>query len=125
VVDGERIPINHTFKVFVPHGARVSLLVQGRECDEPAGKTVLGVYANLLYPCPANTTEQNSNIFDIFNNDDPGTILDVYRSAGAAVGKHATASRATVNYRGIGPISFGDGVMGQADYQLTYSVKKG
>jgi hypothetical protein len=125
VVDGERIPINRTFKIYVPRGARVSLLVQGRECDEPAGRIVLGVNAGLLYPCPANTDELNSNIFDVFNNDDPGTILDVYRSAAAAVGKHASSSKATVKFAGLGPITFGDGVMGQGDYQLTYSVKRG
>lgn len=126
VVDGERIPINHTFKVFVPHGARVSLMVQGRECDEPAGKTVLGVFANLLYPCPANTSEQNSNIFDLFANDDPGTILDVYRSAAAARGKHASTSKSTVRFAGVGRISFANVPgQGQGDYKLTYSVRKG
>jgi hypothetical protein len=125
VVDGERIPINRTFKVFVPHGDRVSLMVQGRECDEPAGRTVLGVQAGLLYPCPANTDELNSNILDVFNNDDPGTILDVYRSAGKAVGKHASTAKATVKFAGVGPISFGDGVQGQGGYKLTYSVRKG
>jgi len=125
VVDGERIPINRTVKVHVPHGGKVSLLVQGRECDEPAGRTVLGVQANLLYPCPANTDELNPNIFDVFNNDDPGTILDVYRSARTAVGKHASTSKATVNFAGIGPITFGDGTQGQGDYKLTYSVRKG
>jgi hypothetical protein len=126
VVDGERIPINHTFKVYVPHGARVSLLVQGRECDEPAGTTVLTVFAHLLYPCPANTDEQNPDIFQIFANDDPGTILDMYRSATKAVGKHASTSKATVKFPGIGPISFGNAPgQGQGDYKLTYSVKKG
>ena len=125
VVDGERIPINRTFKIYVPRSARLSLLVQGRECDEPAGKKVLGVYTNLLYPCPTNTDEQNPNPFDVFANDDPGTILDVYRSVGAAVGRHASTSKATVKFSGIGPITFGDGVMGQGDYKLTYSMRKG
>jgi hypothetical protein len=125
VVDGEQIKINRTVKVYVPRGARVSLLIQGRECDEPAGKMVFGIEANLLYPCPANTDEQNPNLFDTFNNDDPGTILDVYRSAGAAIGAHASISKATVNFAGIGPTTFGDGVQGQGDYQLSYSVKKG
>ena len=86
---------------------------------------MLGVQANLLYPCPANTDELNPNIFDVFNNDDPGTILDVYRSARTAVGKHASTSKATVNFAGIGPITFGDGTQGQGDYKLTYSVRKG
>jgi hypothetical protein len=125
VVDGEQININRAVKLYVPHGAKVSLMVQGRECDEPAGRSVLGVYANLLYPCPANTDELNPNILDSFNNDDPGTILDVYRSAGAAVGTHTSTSRATVNFPGIGPITFGDGKMGEGDYQLSSSVRKG
>jgi hypothetical protein len=125
IVDGERIAINHTVRVYVPHGGRVSLLVQGRECDEPAGTTVLGVAAPLLYPCPANTDEQNPNLFDIFQNDDTGTVLDSYRSAGAAVGSHTSTSAATVHFPGTGAITFGDGVMGQGDYQLTYSVRRG
>jgi hypothetical protein len=125
VVDGERIPINHTFKISVPRGAKVSLLVQGRECDEPAGQTVLGIKTNLLYPCPANTDELNPNILDVFANDDTGTILDMYRSARAATGKHASSSKATVNFPGSGPISFGDGVQGQGGYTLAYSVRKG
>jgi hypothetical protein len=125
VVDGERIKIDRTVRFYVPRGARVSLLVQGRECDEPAGTTVLGIQANLLYPCPANTDERNPNLLDTFNNDDPGTILDVYRSAGAAIGTHASTSKATVNFAGVGAITFGDGAMGQGDYKLTYSVGKG
>jgi hypothetical protein len=125
VVDGERIAINRTLKVFVPHGAGVSLLVQGRECDEPAGTTVLGIPANLLYPCPANTDERNPNIFDIFANDDTGTILDMYRSPRAAIGRHTSTSSATVHFAGIGPITFGDGKQGQGGYQLSYSVRKG
>ena len=36
--------------------------VTGRECDEPAGKDFAGQHLNLLYPCPANTDEQNPNI---------------------------------------------------------------
>jgi hypothetical protein len=125
VVDGERIAINRTVKIDVPRRAGVSFLVQGRECDAPAGKTVVGVHTNLLYPCPANTDEQNPNIFDVFNNDDPGTILSVYRSASAALGTHVARSAATVNFRGSGRTSFGDGVQGQGDYQLTYTIRRG
>jgi hypothetical protein len=125
VVDGERIAINHAVKIRVPQGAGVSLLVQGRECDEPAGKTVLGVFTNLLYPCPANTDEQNPNILDVFANDDTGTILKLYRSPSAAVGSHAVTSAATVNFPGTGPVSFGGGHEGQGDYQLTYAIRRG
>lgn len=126
VVDGEQIAVNRTVTVHVPHGAGVSLLLQGRECDEPAGKTVLGIYANLLYPCPANTDEQNPNILDVFANDDPGTILKIYRSAAAAIGTHVVSSTSTVNFPGSGPTSFGDiKGQGQDDYQLTYAIRRG
>jgi hypothetical protein len=125
VVDGERIEVNRTVKVYVPRRAGVSVLVQGRECDEPAGKTLFGLYANLLYPCPANTDEQNPNIFALFNNDDTGTILDIYRSSAAAIGRHVATSKATVTFPGSGPTSFGDHKMGQGDYQLTYSIRRG
>ncbi len=125
VVDGERIAVNRTVKIYVPRGSRVSFLVQGRECDEPAGTTLFGIYANLVYPCPANTDEINPNIYDLFNNDDTGTILNIYRSARAAIGMHLATSKATVSFPGTGPISFGDGKMGQGDYQLTYTVRRG
>jgi hypothetical protein len=125
VTNGERIPIGKTVKIYVPHGARVWLQVSGRECDEPAGKTVFGVYANLLYPCPKNTDEQNPNVLDLFANDDTGTILDIYRSASAAIGNHTSTSKATVSFPGTGAISFGDGKQGQGDYKLTYAIRRG
>lgn len=124
VTTGKRIAINHTVKIYVPHGARVWFQVAGRECDEPAGKTILGIYTNLLYPCPANTDEQNPNILDIFNNDDPGTILDTYRSVSASLGTHTSTSRATVKFPGTGPTTLGDGTQGQGDYQLTYTIRR-
>ena len=124
VVDGERIAINHTITIYVPRGARVWLQVNGRECDEPAGKTVLGVYANLLYPCPANTDEQNPNVLDLFANDDPGTILQTFGSAAAAVGSHVATSAAIVNFPGSGRQTFGDGVEGQGDYTLSYQISR-
>jgi hypothetical protein len=107
VTNGERIAINRTVRIYVPHGAKVWFQVTGLECDEPAGKRVLGVYANLLYPCPANRDEQNPNVFALFNNDDPGTILDIYRSASASTGTHTSTSRAP------------------GDYQLTYTIRRG
>jgi hypothetical protein len=125
VVDGERIAINRTVRIFVPRGAPVSLLVQGRECDEPAGKTVFGVFTHLLYPCPANTDEQNPNIFAIFLSDDTGTILKIYRSPSAALGTHGETSKATVNFPGTGPVTFFDGHMGQGDYRLSYTIRPG
>jgi hypothetical protein len=125
VVNGQRIAINRTVKIHVPDGSTVSLMVQGRECDEPAGKVLFGINVNLLYPCPANTDEQNPNILAIFANDDPGTILKIYRSAGAAIGRHVAVSRATVKFPGTGRLSFGDGVQGQGNYQLTYTIRRG
>lgn len=126
VTDGERIAINRTVRIYVPHGAGVWLQVGGRECDEPAGKTVLGILANLLYPCPANTDEQTPHILDLFNNDDPGIVLDTYPSSRAAVGKHVSTSLATTHrFPGSGPISLGDGKQGQGDYQLSYTIRRG
>ena len=112
-------------KIYVPQGSRLWFQVAGRECDEPAGKTLLGIYTNLLYPCPANTDEQNPNILDVFNNDDTGTVLDIYRSASASLGTHTSTSRAAVNFPGTGRTTFGDGEQGQGDYQLTYTVHRG
>jgi hypothetical protein len=100
--------------------------VAGRECDEPTGKYVFGVYAHLLYPCPANTDEQNSNVFDVFNNDDPGTILDTYRSPSAAIGRHvSTAVATTRRFPGSGPITFGDGRQGRGGYRLVCEIRRG
>ncbi len=124
VVDGERITINRTVRVYVPRGAGLWVQVQGRECDEPAGRTILGIYTNLLYPCPANTDELAPNILDVFNNDDTGTILDTYSSAPAALGSHASTSVATTNrFPGSGPITFGDGRQGKGSYRLSYVVR--
>ena len=47
---------------------------------------------------PANTDEQNPNILDLFANDDPGTILNIYRSATAAIGTHVATSASSVNF---------------------------
>ena len=125
VFDGKHITLNRTVTIHVPRGARVWLQVQGGECDAPAGKKVLGIYAHRLYPCPNNTDEQNPNIFDVFNNDDPGTILDIYRSAIAAIGTHVSKSASSVNFPGTGPTSFGTFPgEGQGDYRLTYTVRR-
>lgn len=126
VTDNERISIDRTVKIYVPHGAGVWFQIQGRECDEPAGITVLGIFTNLLYPCPANTDELNPNILDVFNNDDTGTILDTYRSTSAAVGRHVSTSVATTHrFPSSGPITFGDGKQGKGDYRLTYTIHRG
>jgi hypothetical protein len=125
VVNGQRIAIDRTIKIYVSAGSSVSLMVQGRECDEPGGKVILGIFAHVLYPCPANTDEQNPNILAIFANDDPGTIFNIYRSAGAAIGRHVALSRATVRFPGTGKVSFGNGVQGQGAYQLTYTIRRG
>jgi hypothetical protein len=92
ITDGERIAVNRTVKIHVPQRARVWFEVTGRECDEPAGKVVLGVFAHLLYPCPANLDEMNPNILLVFVNDSTGTVLDRYRSAQAALGSHISTA---------------------------------
>jgi hypothetical protein len=106
VVDSERFTVNRTIRIYVPQGSGVWLQVDGRECDQPAGTVVLGIATNLVYPCPANTDELDPNILDAWRNDDPGTIRDMYPSADAALGTHASSSSAE-------------------DYQLTYSIRRG
>jgi hypothetical protein len=125
VSDGQTIPINKTLTVHAPNGSGLWFQVSGRECDEPGGTTVVGIFANLVYPCPANTTEQNPNIYALLSNDDTGTILDIFPSAKAAVGSHSSTAQATVNFPHSGPISLGDGKQGNGGYVLNYSVKKG
>ncbi|HZU60397.1 MAG TPA: hypothetical protein VE983_05495, partial [Solirubrobacteraceae bacterium] len=125
VTNGEKITIGKTVNISVPHGAGVWLQVAGRECDEPAGTTAFGAFANLLYPCPKNTDEVTKNVYQVFNNDDPGTVLDIYHSPSAALGSHTSTAQATVNFPGSGPTSFGDGKMGQGGYTLTYTVQRG
>jgi len=63
-------------------------------------------------------------VISAHNNDDPGTILDRYRSAAAALGTHTSKSRATVFFPGTGPITFFDGVQGNDVYELTYTVRR-
>lgn len=67
--DGERIQLGRTIRIYVPAGAPLWIQMQGSECDEPAGRTLFGVYATVLYPCPANRDEQNPNILDLFANE--------------------------------------------------------
>jgi hypothetical protein len=125
VSDNQTIPINRTLTVHAPSKSGLWLQLSGRECDEPGGTVVLGINANLVAPCPANTTEQNPNIFALLSNDDPGTILDVYKSAKAAAGNHSSTAQATVSYPHSGELSFGNGKQGNGGYVLNYSVKRG
>lgn len=120
VSDGQRLRLNRTVTIQVPRGRGVSVLVQGRECDEPSQQVVNGEVVPIVKPCPVNREE-----FQIAN-DDTGTILDNYRSAAAALGTHTGRARATVfGFPGSGPISFGDGVQGNDAYRLTYTVRRG
>jgi hypothetical protein len=122
VTDGRRLPINRTVRVNVPAGRSLNLLVSGRECDIPSGKVVFGEYAPVVAPCPVNTDEPQIALA----NDDPGLILDIFRSARAALGSHTSSSVATTNkFPGSPPISFGDGKQGDGDYTLTYTIRPG
>jgi hypothetical protein len=123
VHDGQRIPINHTIKIHVPHGAGVWVQASGRECDEPGGTVFFGVYVNLVHPCPANPDEIDPELLRLFFNDDPGWILDIYPSVKAALGKHVSTSAATVRFPHTGPISSFE-EQGQGAYELTYSIQR-
>ena len=113
--------LDRTVRVTVQRGRGLNLFVMGRECDGPSGVVILGHYVPRTKPCPYNRTE--SKISE-HNNDDPGTILDRYRSVKAALGTHTTKSRATVFFPHTGDISFFNGVQGQDVYRLTYTVRR-
>ena len=120
--DGKRLVINRTIKINVPAGRSLNLLVSGRECDIPSGKVVFGEFAPVVAPCPVNTDEPQIALA----NDDPGIILDIFRSARAALGRHTSTSVATTTkFPGSPPISFGDGQQGAGDYTLTYTIRPG
>jgi hypothetical protein len=120
VRDGQRLRLNRTVTIEVPRGRGVSLLVQGRECDEPSQQMFNGELVPIVRPCPVNREE-----FQLAN-DDPGTIFDNYRSATAALGVHTSRALATTRgFAGSGPITFGDGVQGNDGYRLTYTVRRG
>lgn len=126
VTDGERIAVNRTVKIYVPRGAPVWLQISGIECDEPAGRNVLGIYANLLYPCPANTDELNPDVLAVFNNDETGIVLDRYRTIGAALGTHTSTSVATTNgFPGTPGMSFGNSPLSEGAFSVTYTVRRG
>jgi hypothetical protein len=113
------IRLNRTIPVTLQPGRQLNLFVMGRECDGPSGVTLFGHFVPATKPCPFNTTESK---ISAHNNDDPGTVLDRYRSVGAALGVHTAQSRPTVVFAGTGPITFFDGNQGNDDYELTYRV---
>ncbi|MGA9636423.1 MAG: hypothetical protein WBQ41_14400 [Solirubrobacterales bacterium] len=119
--DNMLIRLNRTIQVTVQRGHGVSLFVMGRECDGPSGVVLFGHFVPRTKPCPYNPTESK---ISSHNNDDPGTILQRYRSAGAALGTHTLKSRATVFFPHTGRISFYNGVQGEDVYQLTYTVRR-
>jgi hypothetical protein len=119
--DNMLIHLNRTIRVTVQRRAGLSLFVMGRECDGPSGVVILGHYVPRTQPCPFNTTESK---ISPHNNDDPGTILDRYRSAAAPLGTHTSKSRPTVFFPHTGRITFNDGVQGDDVYELTYTVRR-
>ncbi len=82
---------------------------------------ILGHFVPRTKPCPFNMTESKISSHD---NDDPGTILDRYRSATAALGTHTSNSRPTVFFPRTGRITFFNGVQGNDVYELTYTVRR-
>ena len=121
VKSGQKVPLNRTVKISVPAGRGVSLLMQGRECDEPGGQMVLGNLVPTLKPCPPVAEKPIQ-----FSNDDVGIVLDNYKSPAAALGKHTRlATASTKGFPGSGKITFGDGKIGQHVFQVTYVVKPG
>jgi hypothetical protein len=119
--DNMLIHLNRSVRITVQRRGGVNLLVMGRECDGPSGVVLFGHFVPRTKPCPFNRTESK---ISSHNNDDPGTILDRYRSAAAALGTHTSKSRATVFFPHSGPITFFDGVQGNDVYELTYTIRR-
>src|SRR5207244_6145742 len=82
VKNGQKIKLNKTVPIQVPAGRGVFLLMQGRECDEPAGQTVFGEHVPAIKPCPNELRELK------LGHDDIGILLDPYKSPAAAIGTH-------------------------------------
>jgi hypothetical protein len=127
VHDNTTIHLNRSVVVNVPRGHGVELFAMGRECDQPSGLFIpaFGHFAPTTHPCPTNpkATEINGH-----PNDDPGSILDRYASASAAVGTHTTKSAGDVDFPHSGPINFSAGgphaQEGDDAYELTYTVSR-
>lgn len=119
--DNMLIQLNRSVRITVQREGGVNLFVMGRECDGPSGVTLFGHFVPRTKPCPFNRTESK---ISSHNNDDPGTILDRYRSAAAALGTHTSKSRPTVFFPGTGRITFFDGVQGNDVYELTYTIRR-
>jgi hypothetical protein len=118
VHDGMRIHLDKTIPVTVLPGRDLHLFMLGTDCDLPSGVVDFGHFVPQVRPCALHPTESK------FGNDDPGTILDRYRSPAAGVGRHVAKSRPAVTFPGIGALTFGDGRMGDDDYELTYTVSR-
>jgi hypothetical protein len=125
VTDGQTIALNRTLTINVPTGSGVWLQVTGHECDEPADTTVFGIYAHIVKPCGPNRDEINPNPLLLLMNDDTGTILDIYKSATAAVGAHVSKAATKQNFPGTGSITFGHGTEGEDLYELSYTISRG
>jgi hypothetical protein len=119
--DNMLIRLNRTIRVTVQRGRGLRLFVMGRECDGPSGVVLFGHFVPRTKPCPYNPTEAK---ISSHNNDDPGTILDHYRSPAAALGTHTSKSRATVVFPRTGRITFNNGVQGNDVYELTYTIRR-
>ena len=125
VHDGQLIKINRTFTIHVPAGAPVWFQLSGRECDELNNTSRFGLTVGLERPCPTNNDEQNPNLLLLDANDALGVVLDVYRSAAAAVGSHTRTARARVHFPGTGDLVLGHGSQGNRGYVLKYAVGRG
>jgi hypothetical protein len=119
--DNMLIRLNRTIRLNVRRGGGLHVFVMGRECDGPSGVVLLGHFVPRTKPCPYNPTESK---ISPHNNDDPGTILDRYRSARAALGTHTSKSRATVVFPRTGRVTFYNGVQGDDVYELTYTIRR-
>jgi hypothetical protein len=74
VSDGQVVPFNHPFDIYVPHGEGLRLFMGGRECDLPPPE---------VKPCRV--------LSEGIGNDDPGEAEVGFGSARAALGSQTIA----------------------------------
>jgi hypothetical protein len=106
-VDGQVFSSTQTVDLYVPRDQGWTLYVQGRECDLGGLR-----HTHPMADCPTDQTELATD------NDVPGQIVDVYRSAGASVGTHTSNGQTATQ----DPTSTCPAINPHGCYSLTYTV---
>jgi hypothetical protein len=108
--DGQRIKTSRKVDFYVPPGKPWRLFVQTRECDFGSVGNAYSA-SETVWPCP-----RANEIGNPIGDDEPGILVDHFRSPTTGLGMHSTNSRLD---RSTCPKSNKHGC-----YALTYSVRR-